>query len=115
MSLRPHAPKLGPVKGKQPDMAETAASNYEARSQSSTLLEEGNSTATTPWSSEGINHAEKLYEFLERHRRMPTYRELVHVWNYKTKSAVDYRIRKLLAAGLIGKEGRRLIAKRSRG
>ena len=111
MSLRPHTPKLSPVKGK-PDKGESAASNHEARSRSSALREGVTPTETTSCSSEGINHAEKLYEFLDRHRRMPTYRELVHVWNYKTKSAVDYRIRKLLAAGLIGKEGRQLIAKR---
>ena len=110
MSLRPYAPKLGPVKGR-PDKGESAASSHEARSQSF-ALREVTPTETTSCSSEGIDHAEKLYEFLDRHRRMPTYRELVHVWNYKTKSAVDYRIRKLLAAGLIGKEGRQLIAKR---
>ena len=100
MSLRsrPHTSKLSPAR--------------EARSQSSALREGANSTKTTSCSDEGINHAEKLYEFLDRHRRMPTYQELVDVWNYKTKSAVDYRIRKLLAAGLIGKEGRQLIAKR---
>ena len=111
LRLRPYAPKISPVKGK-PDKGESAASNHEARPQSSTLREERNSIATAPCSSDGINHAEKPYEFLDCHRRMPTYRELVHVWSYKTKSAVDYRIKKLLAAGLVGKEGRRLIAKR---
>ena len=59
-----------------------------------------------------MNYADELYEFVQRHQRMPTFRELMTVWGYKTKSAVDYRVRKLLAAGLIGKEGRRLISTR---
>ena len=60
-----------------------------------------------------MNYADELYGFVRRHQWMPTFRELMTLWNYKTKSAVDYRVKKLLAAGLIEKEGRRLLAKRS--
>jgi hypothetical protein len=60
-------------------------------------------------SGDGMNYTKAFYAFVGRHQRTPTYRELLDVWNYKTKSTVDYRVKKILAAGLIGKEGRRLI------
>ena len=62
-----------------------------------------------------MDYDKEFYAFVGRNERTPTYRELLEVWKYKTKSAVDYRIKKLLADGLIGKEGGRLIpiAKRS--
>ena len=61
---------------------------------------------------QNTDYAEALYAYLKRHQRMPTYRELLKIWRYKTKSAVDYRVKKLVAANLIGKEGRRLMPKK---
>ncbi len=46
---------------------------------------------------QNINYAEALYAFLPtRHQKMPPYRELLIIWHYKTKSAVDYRVKKLV-------------------
>jgi hypothetical protein len=56
-----------------------------------------------------MDHVKEFYRFIDCHKRVPTYRELVDVWGYKTKSAVDYRIKKLVAEGSIGKVGGRLV------
>ena len=44
---------------------------------------------------------------------MPSFSELMDLWDYKTKSAVHYRIEKLSEAGIIGKDGTGRIIPRS--
>lgn len=48
--------------------------------------------------------AQKLIAFYRTHRRMPSYSELMKLWDYKTKSAVDYAVRKLINAKIISKD-----------
>ena len=45
-----------------------------------------------------------MAEFYRKHDRMPSFSELMAVWGYATKSAVDYRTDKLIEAGLIAKD-----------
>lgn len=49
-------------------------------------------------------YAKKVREFHRKHRRMPTFAELARLWGYRTKSAVDYRVNKLIKERLIGKD-----------
>ena len=35
---------------------------------------------------------------------MPSYAEMMRLWSYKTKSAVDYTLRKLIRDGVVGKD-----------
>jgi repressor LexA len=51
------------------------------------------------------SYGEKVRGFFERHRRMPSFSELMKLWGFKTKSAVNYRVEQLLQAGIIGKDG----------
>lgn len=50
------------------------------------------------------DHQESLSRFYRTHKRMPSYSELMQLWGYKTKSAVEYTVRKLTRAGVIGKD-----------
>lgn len=45
-----------------------------------------------------------LLTFYRTHRRMPTYRELMPLFGYHTKSAVAYAIQKLIDGGVISKD-----------
>ena len=47
---------------------------------------------------------DKILSFYKSQRRMPTYAELMKLWGYKTKSAVDYAVRKLIDQGVISKD-----------
>ena len=49
-------------------------------------------------------HIEKLRAFLRSKRRMPSFSELMKLWGYRTKSAVNYRVEVLIEAGLIAKD-----------
>ena len=49
-------------------------------------------------------YAKKIHQFYERHRRMPSFGELMRLWSYRTKSAVDYRVNKLILEGRIAKD-----------
>lgn len=49
-------------------------------------------------------HLEKLSEFFRSKRRMPSFSELMRLWGYKTKSAVNYRVNALIEAGVIAKD-----------
>ena len=49
-------------------------------------------------------YGKKIRRFHTRHRRMPTFSELMHLWGYRTKSAVDYRVNKLIAGRVIKKD-----------
>ena len=51
-----------------------------------------------------MDHQQVLATFYRKYRRMPTYRELMRLWNYRTKSAVDYIVRKLVREGVIAKD-----------
>jgi repressor LexA len=51
------------------------------------------------------SYGEKIRGFFESNRRMPSFSELMKLWGYKTKSAVNYRVEQLLQAGIIGKDG----------
>ncbi|TSC86171.1 MAG: DNA polymerase V [Parcubacteria group bacterium Gr01-1014_8] len=48
---------------------------------------------------------EKLAGFYRSRQRMPTFSELMKLWGYKTKSAVNYRIEALIEEGVISKDG----------
>jgi len=58
-------------------------------------------------------YRETLARFYREHKRMPSFSELMDLWDYKTKSAVHYRIEKLSEAGIIGKDGTGRIIPRS--
>ncbi|HEY4522578.1 MAG TPA: LexA family transcriptional regulator [Candidatus Paceibacterota bacterium] len=58
-------------------------------------------------------YKEALERFYRAHKRMPSFSELMDLWDYKTKSAVHYRIEKLEEAGFIGKDGTGRIIPRS--
>ncbi|MBI5456805.1 repressor LexA [Candidatus Kaiserbacteria bacterium] len=48
---------------------------------------------------------EPLRRFLSEKKRMPSFAELMEIWNYRTKSAVHYRIQELADRGVIRKDG----------
>jgi len=58
-------------------------------------------------------YRETLARFHREHKRMPSFSELMDLWDYKTKSAVHYRLEKLSEAGIIGKDGTGRIIPRS--
>lgn len=45
-----------------------------------------------------------LSTFYRKHKRMPSYSELMRLWGYKTKSAVYHTVHKLIQDGVIGKD-----------
>jgi len=45
-----------------------------------------------------------LATFYRKYRRMPSYSELMRLWGYKTKSAVDFTLRKLVQEGVVAKD-----------
>jgi len=49
-------------------------------------------------------HVEKMSLFFRSKRRMPSFSELMKLWGYKTKSAVNYRVNALIEAGVIRKD-----------
>lgn len=49
-------------------------------------------------------YAEKLAGFFRDRKRMPSFAELMRLWGYKTKSAVNYRVEALIEAGVIAKD-----------
>src|SRR3989338_3066052 len=49
-------------------------------------------------------YREQLAKFYRQHKRMPSFSELMELWDYKTKSAVHYRLEKLAEAGIVGKD-----------
>jgi len=46
----------------------------------------------------------KIIGFYKRNKRMPSYSEIMNLTGYKTKSAVYYFVKKLIAEGMIGKD-----------
>jgi SOS regulatory protein LexA len=49
-------------------------------------------------------YGEKIQSFFASRGRMPSFSELMSLWGFKTKSAVNYRVEQLLDAGLISKD-----------
>lgn len=49
-------------------------------------------------------YSEKLRRFFDSRKRMPSFSEMMSLWGYKTKSAVNYRVEQLLEAGYISKD-----------
>src|SRR3989344_6200747 len=49
-------------------------------------------------------YAKKIHQFYEQHRRMPSFGELMRLWSYRTKSAVNYRVNKLIRERRIRKD-----------
>ncbi len=49
---------------------------------------------------------EKIISFYDKHRRMPSYSEIMTLTGYKTKSAVSYFLNKLITQGIISKDKR---------
>lgn len=47
---------------------------------------------------------EKIISFYQKHRRMPSYGEIMKLTGYKTKSAVSYALDKLIALGAVSKD-----------
>lgn len=52
---------------------------------------------------------ESLRRFYGSKKRMPSFSELMVIWGYKTKSAVNYRVEQLIDRGLIRKDHGRLV------
>lgn len=42
--------------------------------------------------------------FYRKNKRMPTFSELMNLWGYKTKSAVNYKLDQMIDAGLVRKD-----------
>lgn len=51
-----------------------------------------------------MEYREEIAAFHRKHKRMPSFSELMDIWDYKTKSAVDYRIHKLIDEGVLRKD-----------
>ncbi len=51
-----------------------------------------------------MDRKEKVVQFYERHRRMPSYGEMMALLGYKSKAAVNYFVNKLLEAGVVEKD-----------
>src|SRR5437868_926730 len=49
-------------------------------------------------------YRDKMAAFYRDHKRMPSFSELMGLWGYKTKSAVNYRIEQMIDAGLVRKD-----------
>ncbi len=50
------------------------------------------------------SYQEKLQKFYRRHRRLPSYRELLTVWNYRSTNAVYRRVKKLIDEGILSRD-----------
>jgi SOS regulatory protein LexA len=51
-----------------------------------------------------MDRKEKVVQFYERHRRMPSYGEMMALLGYKSKAAVTYFVDKLIEAGIVEKD-----------
>lgn len=50
------------------------------------------------------NYKEKLIKFYNRDKRMPTYREMMHLFGFKSKNAVARLVDKFLEEGIVVKD-----------
>src|SRR3989344_3186772 len=61
-----------------------------------------------------MTHINKILSFYQKHRRMPSYSEIMSLTGYKSKSAVHYFIEKLIEEGVVLKdEKKRLILQKN--
>jgi SOS regulatory protein LexA len=51
-----------------------------------------------------MDRKEKVVRFYEKHRRMPSYGEMMALLGYKSKAAVHYFVDKLVDAGIVEKD-----------
>lgn len=51
-------------------------------------------------------YRDELTSFHRKHKRMPSFSELMDLWGYKTKSAVNYRLDQLIEAGICDKDAK---------
>ena len=51
-----------------------------------------------------MDRKEKVVQFYERHRRLPSYSEMMALLGYKSKAAVHYFVEKLIEAGVVEKD-----------
>src|ERR1043166_6702085 len=51
-----------------------------------------------------MDRKEKVVRFFERHRRMPSYGEMMALLGYKSKAAVHYFVDKLIETGVVEKD-----------
>ncbi len=59
-----------------------------------------------------MDRKQKVVRFYEKHRRMPSYGEMMSLLGYKSKAAVHYFVEKLIDAGIVEKDSQgRLIPK----
>lgn len=49
-------------------------------------------------------YKEELASFYRTHKRMPSFSELMKLWGYKTKSAVNYRVEQMIDEGIVSKD-----------
>src|SRR4051812_41204549 len=49
-------------------------------------------------------YRDEIAKFYRSHKRMPTFSELMKLWGYKTKSAVNYKLDQMIDAGLVRKD-----------
>ncbi len=50
------------------------------------------------------DYKEKLISFYQAHRRMPTYTEMMKLFDFKSKNAVYRVVMKMIAAGIVTKD-----------
>ncbi len=50
------------------------------------------------------DHQLSLIRFYRKHKRMPSYSEMVRLWGFKSKYAAQYVVRKLIREGVVGKD-----------
>ena len=60
-------------------------------------------------SSENGRLDETLRDFYRSKKRMPSFSELMKLWGYKTKSAVNYRVDQLIDRGIVRKDHGKLV------
>jgi SOS regulatory protein LexA len=49
-------------------------------------------------------YRDEMAVFYRKNKRMPTFSELMKLWGYKTKSAVNYKLDQMIDAGLVRKD-----------
>jgi SOS regulatory protein LexA len=58
--------------------------------------------------NKNMNDKDKITNFFQDNGRVPTYEEMKHLFGVASKNTVAYRVGKLLDAGVLRKEGKRL-------
>ncbi len=53
-----------------------------------------------------MTHQDKIFDFYNRHKRMPSYAEIMDLVGFKSKNAVSKLVHKLIDAGVLQKDDR---------